>query len=134
MSRNVPFSNFCLLDALLVDAHGSNDAQRPQIDLSSPITHNTHDHFLPPIFAPSFAPLPLTQMGNILNNAMHGTTEELLVFDVHGHDDEELGAAWGVVHDLTEGKPGIFEVVGVASGGGVAHVGEFALGAVGTHG
>jgi hypothetical protein len=134
MSRNVLFSNFCLRDALLVDAHGSNDAQRPRINLSPPITHNTHNHFLPPILAPSFAPLPLTQMGNILDNAMHSTTEKLLVFVVHGHDDEELGAAWGVVHDLTEGEPGILEVVGVASGGGVAHVGEFALGAVWTHG
>ncbi len=38
------------------------------------------------------------------------------------------------VHDSTDGKPGVFEVVGVAGGGGVAHVGEFALGAVGTHG
>jgi len=38
------------------------------------------------------------------------------------------------MHDLTEGEPGIFEVIGVASGGGVAYMGEFMLGVVGTHG
>ena len=65
---------------------------------------------------------------------MHSTTEKILLFVVHGHDDEEFRAAWGVVHDLTEGEPGIFKVVGVASGGGVAHVSEFALDAVGTQG
>ncbi len=57
ISRNVLFSNLCLRHALLVDTHGSNDAQRPRIDLSSAITHNTHDDFLPPFLAPSFAPL-----------------------------------------------------------------------------
>jgi len=134
MSRNAFFANLCLRHALLVDTHGSNDAQRPHIDLSSAITHNTHDDFLPPFLAPSFAPLPLTQMGNILDDSIHSTTEELLVFVVHGHENEELRAAWGVVHDLTEGEAGSFEAVRVASGGGVAHVGKFALSAVGTHG
>ena len=60
MSRNVLFANLCLRHALLVDTHSSDDAQRPRIDLSSAITHDTHDDFLPPFLAPSFAPLPLT--------------------------------------------------------------------------
>jgi len=35
--------------------------------------------------------------------------------------------------DLTKGETGIFEVVGIASGGGVSHVSEFAIVTVGTH-
>ena len=72
-------------------------------------------------------------MSDVLDNAVHAPTEELFVFVVHCHDDEEFGAAWGVVVYLAEGEAGVFEVVGVAGCCGVAHVGEFALVAQGTH-
>ena len=62
--------------------------------------------------------------------AMHGSGEELLVFVVHGHDDEELGTAWRVVVDLAESEAVVLEIVGIAGGGGVAHVSELALGTV----
>lgn len=134
MSGDILFSNLCLCNTFLINTHSSNYTQRPRIDLPSPIAHNTHHNFLPAIFAPCLAPLTLTQMGNIFDHTMHGTAKKLLVFVVHGHDDEKLGTARGVVHDLTEGEPVVLEVVRVTCRGRIAHVGEFALGAVRTHG
>jgi hypothetical protein len=70
-------------------------------------------------------------MGDIFHHAMHGAREKLFVLVVHGHDDEKFGTTWGIIVNLSKGKSLVLEVVWIASGGGVAHVGEFAIGTMG---
>jgi hypothetical protein len=72
-------------------------------------------------------------MCDILDHAMHSTAEQLLVFIVHCHDDEELRPARRVIMDLAERKTLILEVVGVACSSRVAHMCEFTLVAKGAH-
>jgi hypothetical protein len=90
--------------AILVDSHARNDAERPAVDLRTSITHDAHDHLLPSILSPSLASIPLAQMSDVFHDTVHGSAEELLVFVVHGHDDEEFGAARRVIMDLAEGE------------------------------
>jgi len=133
MSRHTLLPNLRLRHALLIHAHRRNHTQRPRIDHAPSITHNTHYHLLPRICTPGLAAVPLTQMRDILDNTVHSPAEEFLVFVVHGDDDEQLCSARGVVVHLTESEARAFKVVGVAGGGGVSHVGKFALGAVHAH-
>ena len=120
-----------LRDAFLVDAHGGDDAEGARVDLGAPVADDADDDLPPAVVAPYLAAVPAAEMGDVPHDAVHGAAEELLVLVVHGHDDEELGAAGGGVVALAEGEAGALEVVGVAGGGGVAHVGELAVGLVG---
>ena len=133
MRRHILFPNLRLCHALLVRAHGRNNTQRPRIDLPSSITHNTHHDLFPPFLPPGLAAVPLAQMRNVLDHTMHGAAEELLVFVVHGHNNKEFRAARRVIVDLTEGEARVLEIVGIASGSGISHMGEFAFGTVRAH-
>ena len=122
-----------LCNTLLIGPHGSNHTQGPAIDLPPSITNNTHHHLLPPLLTPRLAPIPLAQVGNVLDDAMHSPTKQVLFLVVHRHHDEELRPARRVIVHLAKGEPIVFKVVGVAGGGGVPHVREFALVPVRTH-
>jgi len=74
-------------------------------------------------FPPGLAPVTFTQIGQVSDDAVRGSGEEFFVFVVHGHDDEEFDTAGRVVMDLAKGESVVFEVFGVAGGGGVAHMG-----------
>lgn len=65
-------------------------------------------------------------MRNVAHDSVQRAAEELFVFIVHREDDEELCAARRVEENLAQGVALVFEVVWVASCGGVAHVGKFA--------
>lgn len=133
MRRNwLPINNI-LRNPILIRPHRRHHTKCPRINLLPPIAHHTHHDLLPPVLAPRLTPVPLTQMRDILHHAVHSAREQPVVLVVHRHDDEEFGAARGVVVDLTEGEAGVFEVVWVTGGGGVAHVGEFAFVALGAH-
>jgi hypothetical protein len=99
--------------AFLVCTHSSDNAQRPRINLGPPIANDANHDLLPAVLPPSLAPVPLTQMSDVLDDAVHTSTEELFVLIVHGHNNEEFCAARGVVMYLTEGEAGVFKVVGV---------------------
>ena len=133
MRRHILLPNLRLRHTLLIRAHRRNHTQRPRIDLAPPITNNTHHHLFPPVLTPRLAAVPLTQMRNVLDHTVHRPAEQLLVFVVHGQDDEQLRAARRVVVHLTESEPRVLEVVRIACGCGVSHMGEFALGTVRTH-
>lgn len=133
MRRNrLPINNI-LRNPILIRPHRRHHTQRPRINLLPPIAHHTHHNLLPPVLPPRLAPVPLTQMRDILHHAVHSAREQPVVLVVHRHDDEEFRAPRGVVVHLTQGEAGVFEVVGVARRGGVAHVGEFAFVALGAH-
>lgn len=133
MRRNRLPIHDILRNPILIRPHRRDDTQRPRINLLPPIAHHTHNNLLPPVLAPRLAPIPLTQMRDILHDAVHRPREQSVVFIVHRHYDEEFRAPRGVVMYLTEREAGVFEVVRVAGGGGVTHVGEFALVALGAH-
>jgi hypothetical protein len=133
MRRHILLPNLRLRHALLIRAHRRNHTQRPRVDLAPSITHNTHHHLFPPVLTPRLASVPLTQMRNILDHTVHRPAEQLLVFVVHGHDDEQLRATRRVVVHLTESEARVFEIIGIAGGCGVPHMGEFAFGTVRTH-
>ena len=133
MRRHILLPNLRLCRTFLIRTHRRNHTQRPRIDLAPSVTHNTHHHLLPPIFTPRLASVPLTQMRNVLDHTMHRPAEQFLIFVVHGHDDEQLRAARRVVMHLTESEARVFEIIRVAGGCGVPHMGEFAFGAVGAH-
>lgn len=116
-----------LCDAFLVATHGGEDAEGSRVDFGTTVADDTNDYFFPAVFAPSFASVAFTEMGDVFYDAVHGTSEEFLVFVVHGHDNEEFGTTRRVVVDLTEGEAIVFEVVWIASGCGITHMSEFAF-------
>ena len=99
----------------LIDTHGSDGTQSAGVDLGTAIGNDAHYDFLPSILTPGFAPISLAQMGDIFHNAMHGSGEELLVFVVHGENDEEFCPSGRVVQNLTQSETRVFEIVGIAS-------------------
>lgn len=72
-------------------------------------------------------------MGDVLHHAVHRPAEELFVFVVHGHDDEQLGPPRRVVQHLPERESFLHEVVRVTRRGRVPHVRELALITLLTH-
>jgi len=133
MRRHILLPNLRLCHTLLIRAHRRNHTQRPRVDLASPIANNTHHHLLPPVLTPRLASVPLTQMRNVLDHTVHRPAKKFLVFVVHGHYDKQLRAARRVVVHLTESEARVFEIIRIACGCGISHMGEFAFGAVRTH-
>lgn len=103
-------------DSLLVNTHGSDGTQRTRVNFGAPIRNDAHNDLLPSILAPGFAPISFAQVGDILDDAMHGTSEELFIFVVHGENDEEFRPPRRVIKDLTQGESGVLEIIWVASG------------------
>lgn len=84
-------------DTLLIDTHGSDCTQRTGVDFCTTIGNDADDDLLPSILTPSLAAISFAQMGDVLDNTMHGSSEELLVFIVHGEDNEEFRSPGRVV-------------------------------------
>ena len=75
-------------NTLLIDTHGSNCTQCARVDFGTPIGNNAHNDLPPSILTPGLAPISLAQVGDVLHNTMHGSSEEFLILVVHGQDDE----------------------------------------------
>ena len=116
-----------LRDAVLVCADGRNSAEGARVDLLASVADDTNDDFLPAVLSPGLAAIALTQISDILHDAMHSAREERVVLIVHSHDDEELRPTGRVVVYLTEGESVILEVIRIASRGRIAHMCELAL-------
>ncbi len=122
----VSFADFGLCDAFLVASHRGDDAESSGVDFGSTVAYDAD-------FQPS---LPHILLLSHLHRwatfliTLHGSGEELFVFVVSGHDDEEFGPTGRVVVDLAESETVVLEIVGIAGCGRVAHVSEFVLGAV----
>jgi len=86
-----------LSDSLLVDAHSSDCTQCARVDFGTSIGNDAHDDLLPSVLTPSLTPISFAQMGDILHNTMHRSGEELLVFVVHGENDEQFRSPGRVV-------------------------------------
>ena len=114
-------------DSFLIDTHGSNCTQCTRVDFGTPIGNDAHDDLLPSILTPSLTPISFAQVDDVLHNTVHGPSEELLVFVVHGENDEQFRSPGRVVQDLTQGEPGVLEFIGVTSGSRISHVGELSF-------
>ena len=75
-------------DSLLVNTHCSDGAQCTGVDFGASIGNDAYDDLLPSVLTPSFTPFSFAQVGDVLYNTVHGTSEEVLFFIVHGEDDE----------------------------------------------
>ena len=58
-------------NAFLIRAYGCDDAKRTRVDLLPTVADDADHHFLPTVFAPGLAAIPLTQISNVLHDAMH---------------------------------------------------------------
>lgn len=64
-------------------------------------------------------------MSNVLHDGTHCLDKQIVVFVVHGHDDEQFRLA--AVDGGSKGVALLEKVVGVTGSGGVTHVFELAL-------
>ena len=108
--------NGILGDSLLIDAHCSNCTQGARVDFGTSIGNDAHNDLLPSILTPSLTPISLAQMGDILHNTVHGSSEELFVFVVHGENNEQLRSPGRIVQDLAQGESRVLEVIGITGG------------------
>lgn len=53
---------------------------------------------------------------------MDSPTEQLFIFVVHGHDDEQFRLASGFIHGRSERIPFGFEIVWIAGGSGISRI------------
>jgi hypothetical protein len=74
-------------DALLVRASGRNNIKNARVGLPPTVADDVNDH-LPADLTSHLAANELTQIGNILQDALHSRYKEAVVIVVHGHDDE----------------------------------------------
>ena len=58
-------------NAFLIRAYGCDDAERTCVDLLATVADDAYHHFLPTVFAPGLAARALTQISNVLHDAMH---------------------------------------------------------------
>jgi len=61
-------------DALLTRAYG----------LPATVAHDVDDHFLPAVLTPRLATIVLTQIGDVLHDALHRPCKWAVVLVVHG--------------------------------------------------
>ena len=114
-------------NAFLIRAYGCDNAKCTRIDLLATVADDADHHFLPTVFTPRLAAIPLTQIRNVLHDAMHRPRKQAVILVVHGHDDEQLCPTRRVIMHLTEGEAAIFKVVRITSRGRIAHVSELAI-------
>lgn len=63
--------NRILGDSFLVDTHTSDSTECAGVDFGASIGNDAYHDLLPSILAPSFAPISLAQVGDVLHNAVH---------------------------------------------------------------
>ena len=103
-------------NSLLIDTHCGDGTQRTRVDFGTAIGNDAHDDLLPSILTPSLAPISFAQMRDILHNTVHGSSEELFVFVVHGENNEQLRSPGRIVQDLAQGESRVLEVIGITGG------------------
>jgi hypothetical protein len=116
-----------LRNAILVCANSRDSTQSARIDLLTSIANDTNDDLLPSVLPPSLAAIALTQISDILHDAMHRAREQRVVLIVHRHDDEQLRPAGRVIVYLAQCESVVFEVVRIARRGRITHMCELAL-------
>jgi len=70
-------------DALLIHAYG----------LLMTVADDVDDHFLLAVLTLRLAAIMLTQIGNVIHDALHSPCKWAIVLIVHDHDDGWLGSA-----------------------------------------
>jgi len=58
-------------NAFLIRAYGCDGVKHTRVDLLPTVANDTDHHFLPTVFTPRLAAIPLTQKSNVLHDAMH---------------------------------------------------------------
>ena len=114
-------------NAFLIRAYGRDHAKGTRVDLLPTVSDDADHHFLPTVFTPGLAAIPLTQISNVLHDTMHRPRKQAVILVVHGHDDEQLRSTRRIIMHLTEGEAIILKVVRVTRRGRIAHVSELAL-------
>ena len=127
MRRNLLAVDDIGRDAILVCANSSNSAQRARVDLLPTVTDDTYDDLLPSVPSPNLATIALTEISDVLHDAVHGAREERVILIIHSHDDEELRPAGRVIVHLSQREPVVLKVIRVARSGRITQMCELAL-------
>ncbi|RUP34952.1 hypothetical protein BC936DRAFT_138516 [Jimgerdemannia flammicorona] len=116
-------SNLSLGDTVLVSTLSAENLEDTRMNLGTTIGNDAHDDLLPAVRAPHLGLGAGAEMGDVLHDGVHCLEEKDVVFVVHGHDNEQFGVAaievWAKCVAVLE------EIVRVAGGSCIAHVGEF---------
>lgn len=111
------------------------------VDFAPTVRNDADNNLLPTICAPHGGSVATTEVGDILQNSgvwyqylfgyasghgdarVHGSTEQDLVFIVHGHHNEEFCTP--AIDERSEAVVGAHEVIGIAGCGSVTYLGRF---------
>ena len=97
MRRHRPPVDDIIHDALLKHASGRNNTKRVRVGLPPTVADDVNDQ-RPADLTSRLAAIVLTQVGNIIHDALHSRCKEAVVLVVHDHDDD---SAERVIVDLT---------------------------------
>ena len=87
MRRHRPPVDDIIHDALLKHASGRNNTKRVRVGLPPTVADDVNDQ-RPADLTSRLAAIVLTQVGNIIHDALHSRCKEAVVLVVHDHDDD----------------------------------------------